>query len=200
MVEVMTKVLEDKIKELFASFSTLRHESADLYALYWKGSVNTEVGALALASTPAAKDAKLNKGEMQDGVTLAEKMMNFFNNDAVATADHLAMIEKITHGDAVLATAISNDTEAFGTRVVQFATDLLTQYQRCKVAQDIYTTGEIAGALSGMSAQTVLWGSSATKDDVTSAMTLINEFVDFIENAAVTTGDYKATLAKWLRI
>ena len=48
-----------------------------------------------------------------------------------------------------------------------------------------------------MSIQTVVYGSSMTKDQLTSAITLIQDWDDLLNNVAPGTADRKVTLGNW---
>ncbi len=195
---VVTKKLQDDIKIYMSTFDILKHVAKDLYNLYWKGSVSGDIGALA-GGDPATQAGKFTKTEVSSALTLAENLDKFFGNVAVGTSDYMATIQTLTHGDAVLATAISSDLEDYGGKALQFATDLLTQYQRGLDLDNLYVNSEISAAVAATSDETIVFGADMTKDDLVSAMVLVAQFQNFVENAAVTTGDYDATLAKWIR-
>jgi hypothetical protein len=196
----VTAKLQADVKEITATFDVLRKEALDLYNLYWKGGISGDTNFTTLGATdPATQAGKLTKTQVTNALTMAENLDKFFGNVAVAQADYQATIQATTHWDAVLATAISSALEDFGGRALQFATDLLTQYGRAKDIENFYVNSEISAAVAATSSQTIVFGSDMSKDDLVSAITMIQQFQNFIENAAVTTGDYDATLAKWLR-
>jgi hypothetical protein len=199
MASKVTQDLQDNLKEICSTFDTLRNEAKDIYNLFWKGSVNADITLLS-SGNACCQEAKLTKAQVQLAATLVEQMGNFWDNAAVAQADYLATIQSLLHGDAVLATPISSDLEAFGNRAKQFAQDLLTQYNRTRLAVNHYNNTEISAAVGAMSAHTVVFGADMTKDDLTSAVTMLNEYLDFCQNAAVAQADYKATLGKWQRL
>jgi hypothetical protein len=200
MTSIVTAKLQEDIKQLTSTFELLKQEALQIYNIYWKGGISGDTGFTGLAGgDPATQAGKLTKDQVTTALTLAELLKKFFDNEAVATGDYMASVQDITHGDAVLVTVISSALEDFGGRALQFATDLLTQYGRSKEIENLYTNGEVSGAVSGISAHTIVFGSEMSKDDLTSAITMIQQFHNFMENAAVTTGDYDATLAKWLR-
>ncbi len=197
-MEVITSVLEADIKELMTKFCTMRNEGKDLYNLYWKGSVNTD--AAGTGTDPVAVTAKLTKAEVISILALVEQLDNFWENIAVTQADYQVTIQNVTHGDAVLGAALSSDTEDFADRGIVFCQDLLEQYNMARRADNLYVASEISAAVAGISPQTVVFGATMTKDDLTSAINLIRELINFIENAAIAQAEYKATLIKWRRI
>lgn len=197
-MEIVTKTLQDDIKTIVSKFCAMRNEGKGLYDLYWKGSVNTDLGGT--GSDPASVTSGLTKQELLNFQTMVTNLDNFWENVAVSQSDYQVTIQACLHGDAVLATALSSDTEDYADRSVVFCQDLLTQYDLSREVDNLYLNSEISAAVAGISSQTVVFGAGMTKDDLTSAINLIREFIDFIENAAITTADYKATLAKWRRL
>lgn len=193
----ITATLEGSIKQAFVSFTIMRNEAKDLSNLYFKGSVSSDLSALA-GTDPATFNTLLTKDQLINGLTIAEQYDKMFDNVAVATADYLTTVETNTHGNAV-ATSISPAVEAFGDRSTQFCRDLLTQYNRSRKLENIYNASELSAMIGSLSVQTVLYGANMTKDDLTSAITLIQQFQNFMTNVAVTTADYKITLGKWER-
>jgi hypothetical protein len=198
-MKIVTQELQDDLKVIMDKLNLLRNESKDLYNLYWKGTVNTDNPGGTTAATTATSGS-LEGNDITNSVTLADNLNNFFDNIAVGTVDYLATIEKLLHGDNAAITAISSDIEDFGARSVTFAQDLLDVYNKARDAENFYNTSEIGSAAGAMSTQTIMFGSSMTKDDLTSAITLLQQFQNMLNNTAVTTGDYKATLGKWLRL
>jgi hypothetical protein len=198
-MKVVTLELQDNIKSIMLKLDELKEESLDLYNLYWKGTVNTDNPGGANPATTVASGS-LEGNDITGLVNLAENLDKFFKNVAVATSDYLSTIEKVTHGDNAVGTAISSDIEDFGARGVILCTDLLDCYQKARQADNFYINSEISAAAGAMSTQTVMFGAAMTKDDITSAITLLREFIKMLENTAVTTGDYRATLAKWERL
>lgn len=200
MSEIVTQKIQSDIKLATDAWQLMRIEALDLYNLYWKTDVNATVGALALGTTPCSQQSKLTKADAQAAAGLVEDIgTKFFDNVAIATSDRQVTCQKLANGKAV-PTLIDDQVEEFCNRAAQLGQDCITQDQRSNLAEDFYNSSEMGGALSGMSAQTIVFGSEMTKDDLTSAITLAQQWQNFINNAAVTTGDYKATLGKWERL
>lgn len=198
-MKIVTQELQDDLKVIMDKMNLLRNESLDLFNLYWKGTVNSDNPGGTNAATTET-NGSLEGNDITNSVTLADNLNNFFDNSAVTQADYLVTIEKLLHGDNAAITAISSDIEDFGGRSVTFAQDLLDVYNKARDAENFYTNSEISAAAGAMSSQTVMFGSSMTKDDLTSGIVLLQQFQNMLNNSAVTTGDYKATLAKWLRL
>lgn len=198
-MENVSLKLQTDIKTIMSTFETMRNEAKDLYNLYWKGSVSADISLLG-SSDPVCKAAKLSKQNAVDGITLISELNDFWDNAAVSTGDHIATCQTIRHGDSLLADAISSDLEDYGDRLKQYCTDLITQYNRGRNAYNAYLNSELSLAVAAISTHTIVFGSDMSKDDLSSAITLISQFTNFLENAAVTTGDYKSTLAKWYKL
>lgn len=200
MPEIITQKLQTDIKTATDEWERLRHEALDLYNLYWKTDVNTTISALATGTTPASQQSKLTKQDAINAATLVEDMgTKFFDNVAVTTRDRQADCQKLANGKAV-PTLIDDQVEEFCNRAATLGQDCIDQFKRSDATEDLYNSSEVSGAVSGMSAHTIVFGSEMTKDDLTSAIVLMQQWQNFISNAAVTTGDYKATLVKWERL
>lgn len=200
MPEIITQKLQTDIKTATDAWETMRAEALDLYNLYWKTSVNVTVAALATAATPASFASKLTKADAQSAATLVDDIGNkLFDNVAVATSDRQVTCQTISNGIAA-PTLVDDAVEDFCNRSAQLGTDCLTQFQRSDATEDLYNSSEVGAAVAAISAQTIVFGSEMTKDDLTSAITLMQEWQNFMDNAAVATADYKVTLGKWERL
>lgn len=199
-MEIITQKLQTDIKTAMNSWADMRNEALDLYNLYWKGGVKTDNDALATGTTPATQSTKLVKNDIINTATLVDVYGNsFFDNNAVATADRNQTCQELTHGNAT-PTLVSDRLEEFGDRAKQFAQDCLTQFNRSRDAENLYNSSELSAMIGSISAHTIVYGAEMSKDDLTSAITLMQQWQNSISNAAVTTGDYKVTLGKWERL
>ena len=198
-MEVMTKLLENQIKEVMQSLAWIQPEVADLIKLYWSGDVSSDISALA-GTDPATKSSKLTKDELINGLTLSEQLDKFFTNQAVAQSDYHGVLQDIIYGNDEIITALSVATEAFGDRVKSLAEALRTLFSRCKDLLDLYNDAEISAAVAGISDGTIVFGAEVSKSELISGITLCDQFKKFINNEIVTTGDYGSTVAKWRRI
>jgi hypothetical protein len=194
----VTAQLQVDIKTIMDTFNLMRNEALDLYNLYWKGGVNGDITAAA-GTDPVTQTTRLTKTQLINGLTFAENINNFFDNIAVTTGDYLATCETNIHGNAT-ATLISTATEAFGDRSVQFCADAITQYNLSRDAENWYNSSELSAMIGSISTQTIVYGSNMTKDDLIAAIVLLQQYQNALENSAVTTGDYKVTVGKWLRL
>ena len=198
-MKIVTQELQDDLKVITDKMLLVRNEANDLYNVYWKGTANTDNPGGATAATTSSS-SRLSGTEVTNAATLVEEVRDFYDNAAVTQADYLASVQGILHGDTPVGTAISSDLEDFGARSYTLAQDLLDLYNKARDAENLYINTEISAAAGAMSAETVMFGASMTKDDLTSIITLLQQFQNMMNNAVVTTGDYKATLAKWSRL
>lgn len=199
MTVIVTQKLQDDINTLTAKFTSMRHEGLDLFNLYWKGGVKEDKDALT-GGAAATLSTKLIKGNIIIGLAIAEQCNNFFDNAAVVTQDQMSNCQVITHGNAATPTLVSDRLEEFGERSKQFGLDSISQYNLSKNIVNLYNSSEIGAIVGSMSSQTVMYGSDMTKDDLTSAINVCNDWVSFMDNVAVATSDRKVTLGKWERL
>jgi len=194
----VTAQLQVDIKTVMLSFDAMRNESLDLYNLYFKGGVTADISA-ALGTDPVTQATKLTKDQLIAGLTFVENLDKFFSNVAVTTSDYLTTCETNIYGNAT-PTFISTATESFGDRSVQVCRDAITQFNRSRDAENWYNSSELSAMIGSISTQTIVYGSDMSKDDLIAAIVLMQQFQNMMNNAAVTKGDYKVTLGKWLRL
>ena len=198
-MEVMTSLLQKQIKEIMQTMLWVQPEVADMIKLYWSGDVSSDLGPL-LGTAPATKTSKHTKDELISGLTLSEQMDKFFTNQAVTQGDYHGNIQNLVYGDDEITTPLSVATEAFGDRVKALSEALLVTFNRCKDILDLYNDSEISSAASSLSDGTIVFGASMSKAELILGITLCDQFKKFINNEAVTTGDYGSTVAKWRRL
>lgn len=198
-VKIVTQKIQDDIKTITDAFVLMRHEAEDLFNLYWKGGVKTDNDALA-GGAAATLTTKLAKEDIVTGLTYAEQIDKFFDNQALATADYMTSIQVLTHGNVAIPTLVSDRLEEFGDRIKQLSQDSITQYQRCKNVENLYNSSEVGTAIGSISDFTIVYGAEMTKNDLTSAITLAQNWCTFLDNGAPGTADRKVTLGKWDRL
>jgi len=202
MSENISRLIQAKVKELFDTFDLMKNEVIDLDKLYWQ-EVNTDAGYTAASGTTAVInniDVALTKSEVTLALTFIQNFNYFITNQVVTTGDYLGTIETVRYGNDQAPSILSVAIEAFGERSKQFCLDALEQYKRCKNIYDMYFDSELSLAVTTISSNIIVYGSEYTASEISNAMTLIQNYINMIENASVTTGDYGATLAKWQRL
>ena len=191
----VSKELQTYIKTTVSSFQHMFNEALDLENLYWKGSVSTDITAAA-GGDPVTQSTQLTKTQVTNLLTLSENVRKFFDNAALATSDYMTTCENSIYGNAT-ATFLTNNVEAFGNRAVQLARDCITQHKRAKEIENIYNSSQLGAVAGVISAQTIVFGSDMTQDQLTSAITVMQNWQTFLNNGAAGTSDRKVTLAKW---
>ncbi len=195
----VTKELQKDIKTTIQSFEKMFNEAQDLENLYWKGSVSTDLAAVSLGTDPATQDTRLTKDQVISILTFCENTRKFFDNVAFGVADYMTTAQNSLYGNAT-ATLVTQNIEAFSNRGVQFCRDSVTQFNRARDIENIYNSSELSAMIGSISTQTIVYGSDMTKDQLTSAVTLMQNWQDFLSNVATGTADRKVTLGKWFSL
>ncbi len=193
----VTEMLETNLKSMMSNYYILFLESADLYSLYWGTAINTDVAALATGTTGATVSSHLTKDEFILGLTLTEQLKNMFGNAAVTTGDYLQSTHLIVNGTASISVVVSNGVESMGDRLLALSHSCLNLYRSAKFNLDLYFDNEVGDCVAVMDPQRIMFGSNVTVSDLSTAVTLLQKFVAFMENSAVATNDYASTLSKW---
>lgn len=196
-----TDNLLTKLKSIMHDMHDHKIEAEDLEKLYFS-EVNTNTAfTLLLSSVAATFSTSLSKGECVNGVTFISEVVDFFSNDAVTQGDYNATIQSIKYGeDEFTSPGLSPACEAYGERLKAFCEEALDLFNRCKEVLDLYNDTEISSALTALSGDSIPWYDNLTVADFTSGITAAEQYKKLINNEAVTTGDYAATVAKWARI
>lgn len=187
--------LVGEIKGFMATMLYFQTEAKDLFNLYWKGDPNTTISAL-LGTDPVSEATKLTKDEMISGVTFVTEMIDFFENSAVSTGDYNSTCQNIIYGD-VVPTFRSSATESFCDRIKVLCQNAIAKDLQGLLTVDLYFDNEIGDIIGVIDSQRFVPGTSVTAADMSSAITLIQNYRNFIGNQAVTTSDYASTVARW---
>lgn len=195
-----TAQLQKDIAKNIKDMNFLFEESLDLYNFYWKSNVNTLISALLLGSTPATLSTNLTKSNCTDGLTFCEKLVAFFDNASLGSAaDYMTTLQTIQIGNAS-GVLVANNVEAWGARLVNLIRKSIKVYKAGVAIENTYNSLELSSVVSAMSTQTVVYGSDMTKDQLTSAITLFQNYDTFLNNGAPGTADRKVTLGKWYNL
>ena len=195
-VNNITQILQDDIKELMASFSYLYGECADIFEVYWNTDANTTIGAVTNGTDPVSETTKLTKTEFANGITTVENFIKFCTNQAVATTDHLSYCHNMAYGTAT-PTKLDDLIENIADRMKLVCQQLIANYTAYLEISKIYTENEIVDIVAVLDNERVIYGASMSRSDLSSAMSMLQEFGDYMANAAVTQGNYLSTIAKW---
>lgn len=194
----LTLELQTYLVDATHSFCEMRYEAADIVNTYWKTDVPTVLATLSDGDCVGV-NARITKANMNLGVTLAEQLVKFFTNQAISQADYNGICQLLKHGNGSLDTPRSVATESLADRMKQLGTDVLTLHRLCQFLNAYYNENEIADLCGVLEPERIVFGSDMTKADLCAVMAMLVQFVNFVDNAAVTTGNYIATLQKWKR-
>lgn len=199
-MQQITVLLQNNIKTIMTSLASMQRECKSIYDSYWKTMANTTVSGLSTDATPATVTSKFTKKNYIDAITLSESLNNFFQNAAVTTGDYLQTAVTAKYGNAVLGSAIDVPTESIGDRLKQLCLDCIEIYRQSQNVLDLYFDNEVGDIVAVLDAQRIVYGSEMTVSDLSSAMTLLQQFNNFMSNSIVTAGDYNSTISKWNRL
>jgi hypothetical protein len=128
---------------------------------------------------------------------MCENIINFINNQAVATSDYLATSENLINGSDQASQSLSQDVESIGTRLQNLGGTLITLNQTVSSLLNLYNAAQLSAVLTAISGDPVVIGCSTTKTKFLSGVTLLQQFNNLMNNSAVTTGDYLSTISQW---
>lgn len=191
--------LQNDIKAIMDAFVHLRDEGLDIFNLYWKGSVSSDISALS-GSDIVSYSSHITKDQLSSGLTLADQLGNvFFENGSVLEGDYMATCQVVQYGGSGAPTLRTPAIEGCASKMYDYVRACVAQYNRCRNAENFYGAvlyTSISGLATGA---TVVPDADMTKDEALGAITLIHQFQLFIENATVTDGFYRTTLGLWSR-
>jgi hypothetical protein len=196
----ITVQLQEKIVALVSAMKAFNLEASAVYNAYWDTDASTLVPALPNGTDAATVASKLNKTQFINAMTFSEEVGKFFGNVALSGSDRLGVCSTVRYGSTAAGSQLSEATEGIGDRLKQLCVDAITILGYAKEIQNQYFKTEISTFVSPMSTASCVPGSSMSKDMLVSAVTLCEEFEDFMDGSAITTGDYLATLHKWDRL
>jgi len=203
----MSNMLSSELQVCMVKFINtlieMKSESMDLYKLYW-AEVSPDPTFTAAANTDPIiydPDVALTKNEIINAHTFIDNFNKFIDNNAVTTADYFTTIQNTLYGnDQRTAGAISAGIESYGYRAKMFCNNALTKYKEAKCIYKGYFATELSAMVSALSSTTVVFGADYTASEAILGVTLVEQFINMIENSAVTQADYNSTLSKWKRL
>lgn len=195
----ITRILQTEIKDMMDSWETMKDESVDISKAYWSTDATTQISS-ASATQAVTLSSYLVKEEYSAGITLMEDMEDFFTGEAVTQTDYRQTCEKLKYGSAVNPVKLSEATEALGARMKTVAINALTLFNKCQNVLKIYNENEVGDMIANLDTQRVIPGSEMTKDDLSSGITMVEQFKKMLNNEVVSTAGYDSTMAKWRRL
>lgn len=198
MANTIAYKLERKMYDLTVGLGYMVSECADIEKLYFSGP-STQLSGLG-ANDPVTVATKLTKTEVTNGITFCQQLNNFFQNAAVTQSDYNATVQTILYGNDQAVSQISIEVEAVGNRLYLLCQNALELFKLSKEVYTIYWASSIGTIVGSLNSATVFYGIDATASELISALNLAEQYKKLINNEAVSTSDYKATIAKWQRL
>lgn len=199
-MQVVTKCLEDNLKQVMQEFHALQYASKDIYDSYWDTDANTQVAA-ASAGAQVLVSPQVKKEDYQNAITLADNVYKFFNNTAVSATDHMQYSNLVIYGTdyaTPISAELSPATAEIGANIVKLATNCMSLLERARSNQNLYFDNEVGDIVSVLDGERIIPGSVVTRNDLNNAITLLQQFENFMTDQTIVTGDYSVTVSKWL--
>lgn len=196
----ISMAVEAQIKDIAQVMDEVRAEVGDLFKYYFT-SASALVNGLADNATPAttAAGGSLSKGKILSGITSVEALNNFFGNAAVFQSDHMANILGLINSSITASSPISGDLENIGSRLKSLGGTLISLHKKCASVRKAYVASELSLAVAAISSSTVVPGCSTTKSKMVDGIDLATQFVNLMENQAVSQADWAASVARWVK-
>lgn len=192
------KIIQQKLLNIAGTLNLSLEKANTVYKLYWATTVSTDISGYA-GGDSVTIEGGITKNDLVNGLTIAEQVINFFGNSAVTTADYRANIFKIIYTNKPKTPpVVSNPVEELGKEVMSLVWDLINCYNEAKVIYNLYFKNEVSDIVTAIDAQRIVPGSDLTASDMSAGITLLSNFVSFMDNSAVSTADYQSTLSKLL--
>ncbi len=196
----VTQVLQQSLVNLSNTLSGIYPEAVAIAKAYFATTVSADISGVGSGATAVTVASKLTKTQYVNGYTMCEKVQAFFENAAVAQGDYAATCYNLLYGNTAASVPLSIPVESLGDRMKSLSGSILVAFDMAKAILDIYTDNQIGDAIGGNGAvddERIVFGATMTKALMLSGITLAEQFKKMINNEAVSTGDYAATLAKW---
>lgn len=185
-------------KALLVKLAAIRVKALDCFNIYWKGGVSGSISGLS-SGDPASSATRLTKTQLTSGLLVADQLgNNLFENLAVATGDYMATIQSLKYGNAT-PTVISVAVEGYASKLVSLMNDLLDAYSDCWALDNYYSSHDLSTALAPLAGTDSVTTDGMTKDELIAGVVLAQQFMHFVNNAAVSQALYKTTLGLWAK-
>lgn len=190
--------LETSITGIAQALAFISSEASTLNKYYFDSGASTLVNALATADTPATLASALTKGEVTNGITMIQELVDFFGNASVATGDYQSTADNLINGSNPIGAALSQDVENIGNRLKVIGTNLRSIRNDCEATVKLYNSSELSAVIGSLSSSLIIYGCSTSQSKMISGIVLCQQVVKFLNNEAVTTGDYQSTVSNWI--
>lgn len=192
--------LENSIVSYTTSLYFINQEAADIVKMYFATTASSLVSALATNSTPATTTGGggLSKLQFVNGITICQQLQNFFGNAAVTTGDYFGNCETMVNANTPATTALSTDVENLGGRIAALAANLIQLNKDGNNINKAYSASGLSGILGSIASTTIVFGCNVTQSRLIGGVVLVQQFLNFLQNLTVTTGDYYTTVSIWV--
>lgn len=199
-MNLLTQKIEADFKQFASDLSWIMNEAKDIEKAYFSSDASGLVLGLANDTDGASLDTKLTKIQYSNAIGFTQQLKNFFDNAAVATGDYLSTIQNVKYGGAAAPAQLSDATEDIANRLKTLMDSCLTQFLKAKDIQDFYNNSELSVLVAGLSAGRTIYGATMNNSQLTTGITLVEQYRKMINNEAVTSGLYSASIAIWKSI
>lgn len=197
-MNTVTSQLQQGIYSLCVSLKSAFSDCKRIQKVYFATDAQSKVSALILGGT-ASNEHPLSKSDFISGITLAEQITKFFNNESLSQADYLETVLKVNAGEKSSGSVLSNNVEWIANTLKKVTETLLSANYTGQALIDLYNDSELSTAVASLSDETIVYGSEMSVAELKSGITMLSNLITHLNNGSATQGDYQATLEKWLR-
>lgn len=194
-VNRVSENLERSLVSSAIELNAMKQDSDEIVKAYFATSASTLVGAAA-SEDPVTVGSKLSKTKFIAGITVAQQLQNLFTNQVVSANDYLSSVHNLINGSAAAPSALSQDVEVIGNKLVLLGTKSLSIQKSCQNILAAYNSSELAAALVPVSLNTIVFGAGMTKQLFVDGMNLCQQLMNFYGNSSVTQGDWISVVSK----
>lgn len=193
---LITSTTEGLIQEVMNSLLYMKSNLDEIQKVYFGGGASAAITELNDGDAVTVS-TKLTKIQIINGITFVENFQKFLGNEAVTQGDYFSTLVSLLNGNDAAVSSLHTALETVGSNLKDLASTALNLYQKCKVISDLYTDNEIDSVIAAIDSSRVVFGASVTASKFTLGITLITQYMNFINNVAVVQGDYMSTVSNW---
>lgn len=195
-MQTVTKSVQDRLVSILTQLRGMVFESAAINRDYFATDASAKVDGLANNTDCAAVDAKLNKLQYLQGVTICDQLSKFFTNVATAQANYIANCASIVAAEAT-GSVRSLATEQVGSRIKTLVVNLTNLQADINRLIAVYNGNQLSTAFGSLDVQRQVFGADMTVSQLLSAMTLCQDLNNLLTNVSAPQGYYGNTIAAW---
>lgn len=196
---IVTEKLQNEIHGFISSLSWMEREANDLNQLYYDAGIDTEISGLS-DSDKATSASQLSKSEVVSGITFVENFYKWFTSGSPIDSDYLSVCHNLAFGSTTTPTFTpSTALESLGDRLKAMAEACIQLDKQSQSILDIYFDNQIDTAFSSIDSHRIVYGAAMTVSEMSSGVTLIENFQKFMNSNTPTNADYASTIKQWTR-